>query len=1277
MASVASPGSPLPHTKSLDARQVDAPSSTNDAERTEASSSTKDTGKKYTPCPFCARLFDNRKSYIEHLVNHHKIDWDYYSVLANARKNPPAARAPVSPVGSQAAAPIAIRLREEAPQLVPKIQKFKEIKDSKLGCVVISLDDDDEFEPQAAMITEMQTDRADGSETVRTGASEPTDRTDSIEFDHNAAQPTPEVAQQQDTLYTSSGSEPLAAASNELQGSKHCNEMGGHASGEEQQQAVKRLVNDGQEQLCSQHEAVDFSASPSELCQIDIAESQAVVTRAEEPTAVTQPPEAVVQSTATILPSSETVLESLDASPNPQAALLPHKLQEWAQAERSGTNVDILVEVQISDSMTSAVDEPLESDSRLETNDLAITLNALSTKDPQNRKTISLSAYKPKKTRQAQQTCTRVEGPPPVPQGDEQHTAQFETMGDGLHSTESQAKTNEANIEETVTSATGPAGPSLKTQSSTPSHSLGSLSAGTVDPQASTTAHENNNDNGLDLADGDRAQIKSTFAPSAKSLNDKLKGKGVPVAKPAVTEVAKLNEQALVLETAKEGNPQLKTAATYSNCQPETLPQRGETGFPELETCGADQEGGYDNAGSNANSEEVEGYPILPNPVIPQLTCEAVVSFLQSKKDDKAAEWGFWTSTAAPKVNLTLEKPPVPAVYEAHNQAKSSELRGHRISNLAPPSFKILEPKPNTPLPQQGKIVSSHAKAMSNQPTSSTSAPMSCLNKQSNTTDQPAAEVASQCNAVFLTNDGKITTLPPGAAAASSDIYMQDIDVEMKDSEGPADAQRAQESLSEPFPQPFVGRLRELEDIQYDTQKGEGCSDGVVYKTQDVDRDAPPGGTVEGQLPVALRCSECLRFHYGRCKRPSHPCILCGGQHWVRQCNRKSLRLAKTYRPGISCTKCRFMHKNRCPTEGACPICLRAHEGLCLKPSGTCRYCGGEHWENGCPRWEQLDEEMGFIYEPEEDNALKVVDMAGRVAKFWYSGAPYFDKLKDKPQEEPDIEPGECITQDDFLKVVDRMDQLGQLPKAVKRDIMSTLLEKNGSGFANAGQHDQAYRNRSRNEMKRRCRESDRDYDTEPTIGKGFNRNTVWDGHQSYRPKYEHGGRATKGRAFDKNDTRGDRFQNAYYQSYGDLPASEASTERGGSVIPPSNDPVALRRKRDELWRRGRKGVEMEEFDGNYAAFKVREAKLEQIIKEREKEERDKERNNEGRGGARGRQGGRSDFSVPPRRCGKGGESYKRAPSASSLRGKTVMNNGLEKWGDSDSYNKRRRTSRE
>ncbi|RPB24457.1 hypothetical protein L211DRAFT_166018 [Terfezia boudieri ATCC MYA-4762] len=654
---MASPGSPLLHTMSLDAGRVDAPSSTNDAERTEASSSTKDTGKKMTPCPFCARLFDNRKSYIEHLVDYHKIDWDYYSVLANARKNLPAARAPVSGVGNQAATPIAIRLREEAPQLVPKIQKFKEIKDSKLGCVVISLDDDDdELEPQAAVNTEMQTDRADVSEAVRTSAGEVTDTSCFITFDHNAAQPTPEVAQQQDTLYTSSASEPLATASSELQGSKHCNELGEHPSEEKQQQAVKRPVNDAQEQLCPQHEAVVFSASPSEPCQIDIAESQAVVTRAEESTAVTQPPEAVMQSTATILPSSETVLESLGASPTPQAALLPHQLQECAQAEGTATNVDILVEVQISDPMTPAVDEvdePLESDSRarVETNDLAITLNAPSTKSLQNRKKIPLSSYKPKKTRQARPTCTRVEGSPPVPQGNEQHTAQLETIGDGLHITESQAMTNEANIEETVTAATDPANASPKTQFPTPTTILG---AETVDPQTSTMTHESNNNKGLDLAVGDRAQMKSTFALLAKTFDDKHKGKGVPATKPAVTEVAKLDKQALVLETAKEGNPQLKTATTYSKCQPGPLQQSGDIGLPELETCGADQEGSFDNAGPNASSEEVEGYPILPNPVIPQLTCEAVVSYLQSKKDDKAAEWNFWASTAAPKVNLTV-----------------------------------------------------------------------------------------------------------------------------------------------------------------------------------------------------------------------------------------------------------------------------------------------------------------------------------------------------------------------------------------------------------------------------------------------------------------------------------------------------------------------------------------------------------------------------------------------------------------------------------------------
>ncbi|KAF8429718.1 hypothetical protein EV426DRAFT_582522 [Tirmania nivea] len=678
-------------------------------------------------------------------------------------------------------------------------------------------------------------------------------------------------------------------------------------------------------------------------------------------------------------------------------------------------------------------------------------------------------------------------------------------------------------------------------------------------------------------------------------------------------------------------------------------------GSPEPETCGVDQEVSADAAESNTKSK-VEEYPILPNPVMPQLgTGGAIASFLQSNEKDKATEWSFWGSTAVPS------------------------------------GFKVVGPKPKIPLPQQDETVSSCAKAVNNLPTASTTLPIPDLNKQSNTASQPAAEVVSQRNAIFLTEDGKITTFPPGAAAASSDTYMKDTSVEMKDGERLADAQRGQESPTELVPQPFVARLRELEDIQYDTQKSERRYDGVEHKARDVDKNTSLDGVVGGQLPVALRCPECLRFHHGRCSRPSQPCILCGGQHWVKQCNCRSLRLAKTYRPGISCTRCRFMHKNKCPTADACPICLRIHKGLCLKPSGTCRYCGKEHWENSCPRWEQLDEEMGFFVEPEEGKALKAADMAGRVARFWDPDAPYFDKLKTKLLEEIDIEPGECITQDDFLKVVSKRDELRRLPptyanaKAVKRDVMSTLLGKNGSGFAYARPRDGAYRDHSPihrgNEMKRGYCDFDRDYDrdyhlyddTESRRGRGFGMYRVRDSRSDYRSKYAHGARETKGKTLDRNETRDDRNQGVYYQNHDDLPtkSNRESAESGPSVLQPSTDPATIRSRRDELWGRDRKGVEMEKIVGIYADLKAREARLEEQIKEREKEEKGK-RNNEGRDWAKSKPGGSRDLSEPRRRFGKRGESNKRAPSVSSLRGKTV-DDGLEKWGDSDLYSKRRR----
>jgi len=594
-------------------------------------------------------------------------------------------------------------------------------------------------------------------------------------------------------------------------------------------------------------------------------------------------------------------------------------------------------EAQLSDPMASTIDAQLESNSRLGMSDLAVTLNEV---PDTNEAEAQLSGPTTSTVDEQLESESRLgisdlaitlNEVPDTGEGEAQLSDPTTSTVDEPLESDSRLGISDLEITLNIPSTIGPTDASLKTQSPTPSHSHDNLPTGTVDPQASTITQESSDSNGEDQRHGNRVLIKSQIAP------------------------------------------------LYSKFQPEPLPQDDEMfSSPSPETCWVDQEASFGIAGANADSEKVEEYPILPNPVMPQLgTGGAIASFLQSKESDKAAEWSFWGSTTAPKVNLTM-----PVVHVAHNQAQSSGLKSH-------------------------------------------------------TAGQPAAEVVSQRSAIFLTDEGKVTTFPPGAAAGRPGIYIQNTNVEMK-------GERTQESLTGLFPQPFVDRLRELEDIQYDTEEGEIRSDGVEYKARDVNRDTPPDGAVGGQLPAALRCPECLRFHYGRCNRPSQPCILCGGQHWVKQCNCKSLRLAKIYRPGISCTRCRFMHKNQCPSENACPICLRVHEDLCLKPSGTCRYCGKEHWENSCSRWEQLDEEMGFFGEPEE--ASKIVDMAVRVAEFWDSDAPYFDRLKTK---ELDIEPRKCVTQDDFLKVVDRRDELRRIPptyagaKAVKFD---------GPGFTNAGQ---------------------------------------------------------------------------------------------------------------------------------------------------------------------------------------------------------------------------------
>ena len=110
-------------------------------------------------------------------MNYHRVDWERYSVLAVARKNPPATRAPVSRVRKRAATPIATKLRRQlqahlVPHLIPKAQKYKEINDPKLGCVVISLDDDDEPEAQATTAAGMQTGRAGAFAEVKTSVGE-------------------------------------------------------------------------------------------------------------------------------------------------------------------------------------------------------------------------------------------------------------------------------------------------------------------------------------------------------------------------------------------------------------------------------------------------------------------------------------------------------------------------------------------------------------------------------------------------------------------------------------------------------------------------------------------------------------------------------------------------------------------------------------------------------------------------------------------------------------------------------------------------------------------------------------------------------------------------------------------------------------------------------------------------------------------------------------------------------------------------------------------------
>ena len=124
------------------------------------------------------------------------------------------------------------------------------------------------------------------------------------------------------------------------------------------------------------------------------------------------------------------------------------------------------------------------------------------------------------------------------------------------------------------------------------------------------------------------------------------------------------------------------------------------------------------------------------------------------------------------------------------------------------------------------------------------------------------------------------------------------------------------------------------------------------------DNDGPVGG----RLPAALPCAICSTFHmaFTACTIPSNPCDICEGQHWTARCNVAALRIARVFRDGISCQKCRLMHRGSCPPPHSCPLCLTHHRGVCQPSPNACRYCGERHWENGCMRWEAKDEAMGF-----------------------------------------------------------------------------------------------------------------------------------------------------------------------------------------------------------------------------------------------------------------------------------------------------------------------------
>ncbi|KAI5808036.1 hypothetical protein DFH27DRAFT_544178 [Peziza echinospora] len=351
-----------------------------------------------------------------------------------------------------------------------------------------------------------------------------------------------------------------------------------------------------------------------------------------------------------------------------------------------------------------------------------------------------------------------------------------------------------------------------------------------------------------------------------------------------------------------------------------------------------------DGSSDDENNDTEIPLQMPPNPILPKLqTGSAMASFLKSNESDVAAGWK-WGAT------LTLPTPSLPQSTSPSQRAteRSPVPADTKSLHDTHPSMQIVpkERRYGAHIYKKDVVVLNYDDTPINSREMDDSGQSHKIQRQSTTSENGNAHAVRQNLNMPMMDPGRVSAIAREESNHSNDFYPQ----------------RGRQST------PPVKRPQR------------------VYE-EDEDSDGPVGG----KLPIALRCPTCCRFHMGNdCGPAPAPCVICGEDHWVKMCNAQAKQISLIYRPGISCKKCRLMHKKECPIEDACSICLRLHTGLCLKPSGTCRYCGSQHWENGCPRWQALDEEMGYSAGPAEPRGFRMgMDMASKVMNYYGQSGKY------------------------------------------------------------------------------------------------------------------------------------------------------------------------------------------------------------------------------------------------------------------------------------------------